>query len=197
MFIRTSKYNDVVNAFAKEKIAHNNTNRLLMVKNEHAIALSVRTMEAENQVANTTALINSILSNCPPITTVRDSIEKLNKKQTNQLTAAILEKVELDHIMFKLHIYQMVHLKDFSEPNVTDHTTCNLGLWYYNEQTQEEYTNNVIFKELEQSHVKIHEAGQDVILKAAEGDVEGSIEAMAEMETHSVVLLLNINKLKK
>jgi hypothetical protein len=44
------------------------------------------------------------------------------------------EAVKLDHLLFKLTVYQCLFMQD-SNTQLSTHTTCCLGQWYQNSET--------------------------------------------------------------
>ena len=61
------------------------------------------------------------------------------------------ESVKLDHLLFKLMVYQRLFKQHDNVP-LSTHTTCRLGTWYLTPETQALYANNRNFQQLNALH---------------------------------------------
>jgi len=95
-------------------------------------------------------------------------------------------------------------LKGESSFEGTDHTSCKLGCWLYNEGNAEiaqmqNHRAKEIFDSLLEPHQRFHDAGRRVLNAKVAGDADGAQAAMTEMYQLSAVLthqLLDLDKQK-
>ena len=67
------------------------------------------------------------------------------------------EAVKLDHLLFKLTVYQRLFQHD-SNTQLSDHHSCRLGQWYQEGTTRALYGSRRSYQQLEQPHRQVHEA---------------------------------------
>ena len=95
------------------------------------------------------------------------------------------ESVKLDHLLFKLSVYQRLFKHD-SNTQLSDHHTCRLGQWYENSDTQALYGRLRSYQQLEQPHRLIHDAAHEALHAAQSQDWNKVLRAVNDMEQSSM-----------
>jgi hypothetical protein len=70
--------------------------------------------------------------------------------------------VKVDHMIYKQKAYKSFHAGTDTEDAYSvqvDHHSCRLGKWYYEGAGQETFGNLMAFKDLEEPHSQVHNAG--------------------------------------
>lgn len=108
--------------------------------------------------------------------------------------STFIQTVKLDHLVWKVDIYKV--LRGTSKKTATDfvdHTQCRLGRWYYEGEGKKQYTELNEFKQLEQPHAAVHQAGKDALKAHAEGQLDKVAEALSKMEKASMQVFDKLN----
>ncbi|OPX54562.1 Chemoreceptor zinc-binding domain-containing protein [Oceanospirillum multiglobuliferum] len=109
-------------------------------------------------------------------------------------TSSFIETVKLDHIVYKNEVYQAyLGLNRKSSHDLTDHTQCRLGKWYYQGEGKERYSSLRNFKQLETPHAGVHRAGQSAVASAQSGDCRTALTHLKEMEDQSGIVVDVLN----
>jgi uncharacterized coiled-coil DUF342 family protein len=95
--------------------------------------------------------------------TVLDEVVDLSDNMTRVIftssTNAFIETVKLDHIMYKIDVYQRIFgMGDKTLESFADHHQCRLGKWYYEGKGQE-LSSLDNYHRLEQPHKRVHQSG--------------------------------------
>lgn len=108
----------------------------------------------------------------------------------------VLDLAKSDHKMWVNRISASLKGDGRLDPSqLADHTTCNLGKWYYGEGAQR-CGQLPGFQSLEAPHQKIHAIGKDVVLASQGGDTAKAERLFKKMEEASqqVIELLDSTK---
>ncbi|MEK7700014.1 MAG: methyl-accepting chemotaxis protein [Planctomycetota bacterium] len=108
----------------------------------------------------------------------------------------VLDFAKSDHRMWVSRISACLKGDGILDPSqLADHTTCNLGKWYYGEGMQR-CGNLPGFQSLEMPHQKIHALGKDVVSACNGGDTAKAERLFQKMEETSqqVIELLDNTK---
>lgn len=95
------------------------------------------------------------------------------------------EAVKLDHLLFKLSVYQRLFQYN-SNTQLSDHHTCRLGQWYKNSDTQAIYGRLRSYQQLEQPHRLVHDAAHEALHAAQSQDWNKVLRAVQDMEQSSM-----------
>ncbi|GAB2942315.1 methyl-accepting chemotaxis protein [Aquaspirillum soli] len=99
---------------------------------------------------------------------------------------SFMEIVKLDHIVFKLDIYKaFIGYHDLRPEQLSSHTNCRLGKWYYEGRGHEECRHNPVYGKLEQPHARVHDAGKKALEMLNQRQFDGARQALLEMEKAS------------
>lgn len=118
------------------------------------------------------------------------TVEVLITKQINSLSvlelpSKIVKLAQSDHVLWKKRLANMVAGKEGLESHeLADHHSCRLGKWYDNVQNQD-YLDNSSFKELVTPHEKVHMHGINAVKLFNEGNVEGALAEIKNVDVMS------------
>ncbi|RTL55578.1 MAG: chemotaxis protein [Rhodocyclaceae bacterium] len=123
-----------------------------------------------------------------------ESMEKLlglSSRMEETISASTLrcfvEVAKVDHLIFKFEVYKAFFgLSDKGEGDLTDHTRCRLGQWYYEGEGKECYSSLPGYREMDAPHAQVHRAAKEALTALRSGDASKGIEAVARMETASL-----------
>lgn len=111
-------------------------------------------------------------------------------------TTAFIETVKLDHVVYKVEIYQRIFgMSRKSIDNFASHHQCRLGKWYYEGRGKELASLNA-YKLLEKPHIEVHQQGIAAIKAKNEKRHIDCITALYNMEQASQQVLELLDKLE-
>lgn len=111
--------------------------------------------------------------------------EHMNQLIEGIALGSFCEAVKLDHLLFKLSVYQRLFKHD-SNTQLSDHDTCRLGQWYKNSDTQALYGRLRSYQQLEQPHRLVHDAAHEALHAAQSQDWNKVLRAVNDMEQSSM-----------
>ncbi len=120
--------------------------------------------------------------------------EHMSQLIENIALGSFCEAVKLDHLLFKLTVYQRLFLQD-SNTQLSSHTSCRLGQWYQNSETNRRYGKQRSFQQLEQPHKSVHDRAHEALHAAQGQDWNSVLRAVTEMEKASMVVNSLISEL--
>ncbi len=136
-------------------------------------------VNASARMQQGTEQINGVISE------VTDLSQGMIRTISHNTAASFIEAVKLDHILYKLAIYQVLSGQSDKGPDdFASHHHCRLGKWYF-EGDGLKLTASPAYQALNAPHEVVHEAGVRALRCKAEGDDAGSLQALAEMEDAS------------
>ncbi|MFP5422138.1 MAG: CZB domain-containing protein [Gammaproteobacteria bacterium] len=95
------------------------------------------------------------------------------------------EAVKLDHLLFKLTVYQRLFLHD-GNAQLSSHTSCRLGQWYQSSDTNVRYGKQRSFQQLEQPHRVVHDSAHEALHAAQAKEWSKVLRAVSDMEKASM-----------
>jgi methyl-accepting chemotaxis protein len=114
----------------------------------------------------------------------------------NAALKGFCELAKIDHLSFKLGIYQVVFgLSAPGQEHHTDHRHCRLGQWYYHGEGQQRYSALPGFRELERPHHQMHESAHLALKAFADGDFASVVTAISAMEAASLQVIRQLEML--
>mgnify|MGYP000863720561 FL=1 len=109
---------------------------------------------------------------------------------------SFVEVAKIDHIVFKFRIYLAVFgILDTKPSEVSTHTACRLGKWYYEGEGRACFSQLSGYREIEPPHVEVHRAGAAVIEARANGDMSSVLKNLDTMERASMRVLDGLQKM--
>jgi len=159
-------------------------------------SLALRSAEASNEISNLIEQVNQqmeqvisdisdvgeksedISDSTASIENTANEIVSVSKKMysviTDSTADAFLQTVKMDHVVWKMDIYQVIlGISDKNFDDFSDHTMCRLGQWYFQGEGAEKYSTYNAFKRLAEPHAQVHNYGLSA-LKAMKGGEYGT-----------------------
>lgn len=100
-----------------------------------------------------------------------------------------------DHLLWKWRIYNMMlDFEKISIDEVTSHTDCRLGTWYYGD-LPEQITELPAFKKLEEPHKQVHDCARRAVEQYQLGQLDEVKVAIGRLEEASKVVVSSLNEL--
>ncbi len=144
----TDDIRSVVQSFQKETgVMQKNSNEMLEMANE-----------VQQEMANMSGNFNEFAKQAQTTYT--------SVNFAHDISYASLVKV--DHMIYKQKAYKIFHTDTDTENDdarsvQVDHHNCRLGKWYYEGGGQQIFGNLMTFKELEEPHAQVHNAGHTAL----------------------------------
>jgi len=171
--------------------------------------LAQRSAEASNEISNLIEQVNQqmeqviegihevgeksieISESTSNIESTADNIVNMSKNMysviTNSTADAFLQTVKMDHVVWKLEVYQvMLGISNKTIDDFADHHNCRLGQWYFQGEGAEKYANHSAFKQLDAPHAKVHQHGINALQAMKAGNMEQVVQDLTVMESASV-----------
>jgi methyl-accepting chemotaxis protein len=179
--------------------------------------LALRSSEASNEISNLIEQVNhqmgevvegivhvgdkssEIGTSTAEIENTANEIVSLSQNMysviTNTSAYSFIQTVKMDHVVWKLEVYQVIlGMSDKTINDFADHTMCRLGKWYYQGEGAEKYSNHNAFKQVEKPHAEVHSNGIEALKSHNNGNAEQALKSLTLMEEASfkVVDLLTL-----
>lgn len=160
-----------------------------------------------NQLSNTTQSnfqnivqsSNGMKDSVQTVGNVIDEVVSLADNMTQVIstssTTAFIETVKLDHVMYKVDVYQKIFgMGQKTIDSFSDHHECRLGNWYYQGKGKT-LSSLSAYKSLEQPHIEVHRQGIIALTAKSERRHEDCIYALFNMEDASRQVLELLDQL--
>ncbi|MEO4054884.1 globin-coupled sensor protein [Solibacillus sp. CAU 1738] len=118
-------------------------------------------------------------------------------KNNIQLSSiALLQLSKADHILWKWRVYNMFLGLEQLQPNdVSSHTECRLGKWYFAEKTIARFGTHPSYLELDRNHEQVHTSAKYAVEAYNRGDIPTAEKHLKDIEAASEQVLRYINDL--
>ena len=104
------------------------------------------------------------------------------------------ELAKLDHLVFKLDVYQALTGHSTTEAaTLSTHTSCRLGRWYQNAGRQ--FAHLPAYRQLEAPHARVHQSGKVALERVVAGDIDAAVAAVSDMESASIQVLESLQRI--
>lgn len=108
----------------------------------------------------------------------------------------IIEVAKTDHLLWKWNIYNLIlGVASISKSDLTSHTACRLGKWYY-EGKGLELKNEQAYKDLEEPHKAVHNCAKHALEQYELGNIDEAKEALSRLETASETVVHLLEEMK-
>ncbi len=153
-------------------------------------ALSAETQQSFGRIVESS---DSMKDSVQTVAGVIDEVVSLSDNMTRVIstssTEAFIETVKLDHLMYKVDVYQVIFgMSDKAIDSFASHHQCRLGKWYY-EGKGRDLAQLDTYRQLEAPHQQVHEQGIRALQAKREGRHEDCIAALHLMEKASIEVL--------
>ncbi|NVK19045.1 MAG: CZB domain-containing protein [Methylocystaceae bacterium] len=163
--------------------------------------LDEQTEAADNINSSITGIANNskhnvedVKSNMVAMQAVETMIsEQMSTLENFEVPNRIVRIAKSDHIIWKKRLADMIAgLEGLNPDELSDHTCCRLGKWYYSDAANE-LKNHPAFSALEAPHERVHTLGIEAVHLYNAGDVEGALAEIAKVDEASkdVIRLLD------
>lgn len=123
-----------------------------------------------------------------------DLLEEISHNLSHSQKNAFLDVVKLDHVIWKMSIYDSIARNDF-DTVVNNHTSCRLGKWYFSSKTSQCLTQELDFQKLNTPHKLVHDSGQQAIVAAKKQEWAQMKQHLSNMEKASQDVIILLGKL--
>lgn len=119
-----------------------------------------------------------------------EEIYSLSQKMESAISSSALrsftELAKMDHLIFKFEIYKVfMGISDKTADKFASHQTCRLGKWYYEGEGKECFSRLDGYREMEASHVEVHNHGREAVAQLHAGNFHRGVELIQAMEVAS------------
>ncbi|MGH1485332.1 MAG: methyl-accepting chemotaxis protein [Cellvibrionaceae bacterium] len=97
-----------------------------------------------------------------------------------------IQTVKMDHLCTKAEAYKAFNEGQVPSSDMTDHTQCRLGQWYYHGEGRNRYDKENAYKQLEEPHKAFHNAFSMATEAASQGDKDSAYQHLSDMEKASL-----------
>lgn len=111
-------------------------------------------------------------------------------------SSIFLRLVQLDHVVWKISIYQAIDNGCFDSINLTNHKQCRLGCWYYEGRGKQYFHDCRSYKQLEKPHEEVHLYGKKALSYFANNDQITGMEYIHKMESAADMVMRYLDKLE-
>lgn len=111
-------------------------------------------------------------------------------------SSIFIRLVQIDHVVWKINIYQRIHSRDLTNTEVVDHHHCRLGNWYYHGHGKQLFSSCQSYQKLEKPHADIHSNGKKALKAFAEGNDSDGMQFIVQMETAAETVITLLNELE-
>ncbi len=109
---------------------------------------------------------------------------------------SFIEVAKIDHLVYKFEIYKVfMCLSEKKESDFADHSHCRLGKWYYEGEGRECFSKLSGYREVEAPHKQFHESGIAAVRHFQNGEYERGFVAIEGMESASMEVLANLERI--
>lgn len=121
------------------------------------------------------------------VTDIATMARSMSKVISAASLSAFIQTVKLDHLVWKVDIYRVLRGESKkSGSDIADQSQCRLGRWYNEGEGKRLFSDLNEFKQLEQPHVALHQAGKEALKAKADGQLDKVADALARMEKASM-----------
>jgi len=122
--------------------------------------------------------------------------QKMEEVITVSALHSFIEIAKFDHIVWKYEIYRvMMRLSEKQASELSVHTNCRLGKWYYEGEGVDCFSQLPGYQEVATPHQRVHDEGKKALEAFYVGDMATANIAIAAMEAASLDVLRHLEKM--
>lgn len=125
-----------------------------------------------------------------------DTVSETSSRLTRSAMLARIELASIDEINLRLTVYQALmagnNVQEVRIPTVRE---CGIGLWYYSEEANDYFSQERLFRLMEQPHQDVHSYAQEAIDARIKGDRSSAHRSLTEMEKANATVMSLIRQL--
>ena len=161
-----------------------------MEKSQTLSGMAEESMQSSLEIAASAQQIDQVTHQ------VIDHADRMKQVINSSATRSFLSTVKLDHVVWKMDLYQRIAAGNLSQ-SLTDHHECRLGQWYYRGQGADLYSHLPAYRQLENVHRQVHECGLQARDAALKGDNDRLHRLLLDMEQASVQVAQQLDRLER
>ena len=127
------------------------------------------------------------------VTAIAEMAKKMSKVISTASLSTFVQTVKLDHLVWKIEVYKALRQDSHKVADLSDHTQCRLGKWFYEGEGKRLYAEMSEFKQLEQPHASVHQAGKQALQAKADKQPDKVVECLSKMEQASMQVFDKLN----
>tara|TARA_Y100000766_G_scaffold281848_2_gene294075 strand:+ start:353 stop:1444 length:1092 start_codon:yes stop_codon:yes gene_type:complete len=162
----------------------------VMEKSQTLSGMAEESMQSSLEIAASAQQIDQVTHQ------VIDHADRMKQVINSSATRSFLSTVKLDHVVWKMDLYQRIAAGNLSQ-SLTDHHECRLGQWYYRGQGADLYSHLSAYRQLENVHRQVHECGLQARDAALKGDNDRLHRLLLDMEQASVQVAQQLDRLER
>lgn len=107
----------------------------------------------------------------------------------------VIYLAQADHLLWKKRLLDMaVGRSTLKAKDLTDHTLCRLGKWYY-QMSDSHIKNSIAFISIEEPHKKVHQKGIEAAKLFEANKIEEGMKFYAELDTASAEVIRGLENI--
>lgn len=123
---------------------------------------------------------------------------KMEEVISSSALNSFVEIAKFDHIVWKYEIYRvMMGLSNKQASELSVHTQCRLGKWYYEGEGVDCFSQLPGYREISTPHQMVHEEGAKALQAFYNDDMTSANTALAAMESASMDVINNLQMMVK
>ena len=118
-----------------------------------------------------------------------DLTSRMERTLAASALRSFVELAKMDHLAYKFSIYQAFFgLNGLTARDVSDHTACRLGRWYYDGDGARYCSRLPGFRDVDAPHAAVHRHGREALEALGASNPAAGVEALGLMEAASVMV---------
>lgn len=123
--------------------------------------------------------------------------QQIGRISDDNIPNKVIKLAQSDHIIWKKRLANMiVGLEGLRANELSDHHSCRLGKWYY-QASDARSRGRPEFAQLEEPHILVHQHGIAAVKRFNDGDTEGALAEIAEVDAASRNVLNLLRSLER
>ncbi len=144
-----------------------------------------------NQVSAAVGTVDHVIAD---ITQIAGTMQRII---ANAAVNAFLRSVKMDHVVWKHRVYSTLMNRQCATGELSDHTRCRLGKWYYEGQGRQRFSGLRSFSALERPHAQVHQSGSAALKACDENRYSEALNHLRLMESSSMEVMELIDRLQQ
>ena len=129
------------------------------------------------------------------IDNVRSISKDIEGTMSQSALRGFVELAKIDHLVFKFKLYLSILGVAPVQGDISSHTGCRLGKWYYEGDGKKFFNTLSSYKELETPHMQVHESGKAAVTAMNNGDIPTVLKHLQAMENASTSVVRCLDRL--
>lgn len=182
----------------KSKITYNNANEISEQMAEQSLVIT-EISDASHSLSDISEnTYKSVQSNMEQIMIVENLIKlKLDQLFERDVPNKHIKMAKSDHFLWMKNLVEILSgFDNMNRKELTNHLECRFGQWYYSDETQKKYKQLTEFREIEKTHIAVHENGIKAVELYEKQELEEALEYYEKAKEASVDIVELLDKLE-